>query len=259
MKILILTTPQPGLRYIAHANAVLELLPDSRVAVITGEKRTWERIKFNLGLLRKGIVKYYKRRKRIAGAADKISYCNALEKRLLQEQGWDNELHTTQKEVFTHFSKELCQFIHSFQPDYLLQAGVGIIPGDFIRKNPPILNLHPGILPGIRGVDPQFWARYNGRKDWMGSTLHLVSEKIDAGQPLLRKHLKNIQFHHFIHDVPELVKLETEMLKLLITHGADECKKFDEGGSSKSVYRSYWSKEQYEELESKNWWNGSLS
>lgn len=259
MKILILTSPQAGLRYIAHANAVLELLPQSAVAVITGEKRTWERIQFNLKLLSRGVWKYYQRRKRMARAADKMAYCSKLEQQILNENGWDIHLRSATVQSFSHFNKELYNFISHHQPDYLLQAGVGIIPAGFIRKNPPILNLHPGILPGIRGVDPQFWARYYGKKEWMGSTLHVVTEKIDAGKPILRKRLKYINAHHFIHDVPELVKLETEMLHLFIQHGLNGCESFDEGGEKRSIYRSYWSKEQYEELEQNNWWNGPIT
>lgn len=45
------------------------------------------------------------------------------------------------------------------------------------------INMHPGILPGYRGVWPGFWKLYKGEKQ-AGITIHYINEKIDAGEIL---------------------------------------------------------------------------
>lgn len=45
------------------------------------------------------------------------------------------------------------------------------------------LNMHPGILPGYRGVWPTFWKLYKGDTE-AGITIHYINEEIDAGDLL---------------------------------------------------------------------------
>jgi len=53
------------------------------------------------------------------------------------------------------------------------------------------LNLHPGLLPGYRGVWPDFWKLYKGEKQ-AGITIHYINEKIDEGE-ILAQHLYPIE------------------------------------------------------------------
>ena len=76
--------------------------------------------------------------------------------------------------------------LRDFAPDYVISGGVGIIRQDLLDL-PRIgfLNIHPGLLPEYRGVDPVLWALSEGGS--LGATLHLMSADIDKGPILIRR------------------------------------------------------------------------
>jgi folate-dependent phosphoribosylglycinamide formyltransferase PurN len=45
----------------------------------------------------------------------------------------------------------------------------------------PVLNVHAGVTPRYRGVHGGYWALREGRRDLVGSTVHLVDPGIDTG------------------------------------------------------------------------------
>jgi folate-dependent phosphoribosylglycinamide formyltransferase PurN len=52
------------------------------------------------------------------------------------------------------------------------------------------LNIHMGISPYYRGNSCNFWALFDGRPDYVGSTIHLLSRGLDSG-PMLFHALPN--------------------------------------------------------------------
>ena len=46
------------------------------------------------------------------------------------------------------------------------------------------VNVHMGVSPYYRGAACNFWALYDGRPDLVGATIHLLSERLDAGDIL---------------------------------------------------------------------------
>ena len=46
------------------------------------------------------------------------------------------------------------------------------------------LNIHLGIAPQYRGRDCNFWALYDNKPEFVGATIHLISEKVDQGNVL---------------------------------------------------------------------------
>lgn len=48
-----------------------------------------------------------------------------------------------------------------------------------------IINLHPGLIPEVRGLDAMMWAIYHDLP--LGVTAHLIDHRVDAGRILLRK------------------------------------------------------------------------
>jgi hypothetical protein len=70
--------------------------------------------------------------------------------------------------------------------DLLLLGQTGIVPGEVLSV-PSLgsLNAHPGSLPRYRGMDCAAWALLQGDRDAVGSTLHWVTEQVDAG-PLVQ-------------------------------------------------------------------------
>ena len=65
-----------------------------------------------------------------------------------------------------------------------------IISGDFIKKfKKPILNIHPSLLPKYKGLNTHKNVIKNKEK-YSGSTVHLVTKKLDSGKIILQKKIK---------------------------------------------------------------------
>jgi methionyl-tRNA formyltransferase len=69
-----------------------------------------------------------------------------------------------------------------FEPtsEHAIILGARILKKSTVEKYKTILNLHPGILPGNRGLDNLKWSIIN--KLPIGVTAHFIDEKIDMGQ-----------------------------------------------------------------------------
>jgi methionyl-tRNA formyltransferase len=87
--------------------------------------------------------------------------------------------------------------MRDLRPDYVISGGGGIIRKDLLDL-PRIgfLNIHPGLLPEYRGVDPVLWALSEG--GLLGATLHLMSSGIDEGPLLIRRVLEEEPQHRTI-------------------------------------------------------------
>jgi len=82
-------------------------------------------------------------------------------------------------------SAETLKTIKSWKPDIVVSLYF-----DQILKTEAIqvakiatINMHAGVLPGYRGVWPEFWALYKKEKQ-AGVTIHYINEKIDEGEIL---------------------------------------------------------------------------
>ena len=65
-----------------------------------------------------------------------------------------------------------------------------ILSKNFIKKfNKPILNIHPSLLPKYKGLNTHERVIKNKEK-YSGSTVHLVSKKLDSGKIILQKKIK---------------------------------------------------------------------
>lgn len=257
MKIVALTTTAPGLRYSAHLQTLqalgIELVSISFAGwgcFVDKAWRHWRIIK------RRGLVDYLNWR-----ASNRAASFYRQEVSNYLEDGLSGEVCPQAKpsiiKEFSGFSREALRFIEEQKPDFLFQLGAGLLPPHFVRNAPPILNLHPGILPGIRGLDPLFWAHYYGREDWIGTTLHYIDEGIDTGPPILRRRFKPLKGAHYAESVKKQLCVEIELLQLFFGHYPLGYQSFDMGGCPSSIYRSHWSKKQYEELRACNWWGAA--
>jgi folate-dependent phosphoribosylglycinamide formyltransferase PurN len=60
-------------------------------------------------------------------------------------------------------------------------AGARILPAEIIdRFSVGVLNIHPSLLPGARGLDSWLWDLEKG--DTLGNTAHLIDSRIDCGR-----------------------------------------------------------------------------
>lgn len=88
--------------------------------------------------------------------------------------------------TFDHNSIECENFIKNRPISLGVISGARILKGNIIRQfGKGIINIHPGLLPWIRGLDTLKWSVY---KDCpIGNTAHMINEKIDAGQMICKE------------------------------------------------------------------------
>lgn len=126
---------------------------------------------------------------------------------------------------FDHDSKEVLDFIEKNPVDLYIVSGARILSKEVIEAcNGKILNIHPGFLPDVRGLDTFLWSVYFNKP--LGITAHFITSKIDSGLFIYKEKL-----HLFKDDTPfditlRLLENQTEILikalKIL------ESKKFEE-------------------------------
>lgn len=65
-----------------------------------------------------------------------------------------------------------------------------LFPGEIVGKsNLKIINMHIALLPKYRGMNAPTWEIYE-QQEYAGTTWHLVSEKIDAGEIIVQRKFK---------------------------------------------------------------------
>jgi len=87
--------------------------------------------------------------------------------------------------------KKLLKKLFNHKINLICLAGfMRILSGNFIKtfKN-PILNIHPSLLPKYKGLNTHRRVIKNKEK-YSGSTVHLVSSKLDSGKIILQKRIK---------------------------------------------------------------------
>lgn len=79
------------------------------------------------------------------------------------------------------YHRRLAVELVKHSPQLIVLAGyMRLIPGDFIRAMPPIINVHPSLLPAFPGMGAPTQALAYGAKV-SGCTVHLVDEGMDTG------------------------------------------------------------------------------
>ena len=87
--------------------------------------------------------------------------------------------------------KKLLKKLISNNINLICLAGfMKILSGDFIKNfTKPILNIHPSLLPKYKGLNTHKRVIKNKEK-YSGSTVHLVTAKLDNGKIILQKKIK---------------------------------------------------------------------
>ena len=103
---------------------------------------------------------------------------------------------------------KLLRLLKKFKIELICLAGfMKIISKNFIDKfNKPILNIHPSLLPKYKGLNTHFRVIRNKDK-YSGSTVHLVTPKLDSGKIILQKRIK-------ISKLDNVKSLEKKILKI---------------------------------------------
>ena len=86
-----------------------------------------------------------------------------------------------------------------------------IISENFIKKfNKPILNIHPSLLPKYKGLNTYKKILQNKEK-FSGSTVHLVSKKLDSGKIILQKKIKISKYDNIKTLEKKILRLEHDL------------------------------------------------
>ena len=91
--------------------------------------------------------------------------------------------------VADHNGSKCYNYIRNHPVELAVISGARILKEATIRLFPKgIVNLHPGCLPNIRGLDTLKWSIYLDKP--IGVTAHLISKKIDSGRFLYYNDLR---------------------------------------------------------------------
>lgn len=90
--------------------------------------------------------------------------------------------------VLDHDSTLCVDLIHEYALDYGVVLGARILRPNVIGAfRYGVLNMHPGILPGNRGLDNIKWSLIKQLP--IGVTVHWIDERIDAGRVVARREI----------------------------------------------------------------------
>ena len=85
------------------------------------------------------------------------------------------------------FDEAMASTLERYRPDLLILAGfMRILTSTFVKRfEGRMLNIHPALLPNFPGLNTHQRAIDAGEK-WHGSTVHFVTEEVDAGPMILQ-------------------------------------------------------------------------
>ena len=108
--------------------------------------------------------------------------------------------------------KKLLKKLFNHKINLICLAGfMKILSGNFIKKfNKPILNIHPSLLPKYKGLNTHKNVIKNKEK-YSGSTVHLVTEKLDSGKIILQKKIKISKYENEKTLEKKILKIEHEL------------------------------------------------
>ncbi len=87
--------------------------------------------------------------------------------------------------------KKILNQLSKYKIDLICLAGfMKILTKKFIKKfSKPILNIHPSLLPKYKGLNTHYRVLRNN-EHFSGSTVHLVTSKLDSGKIILQKKIR---------------------------------------------------------------------
>ena len=109
------------------------------------------------------------------------------------------------------FEKNALRLIKINKIEVICLAGfMRILSSDFIKKvKIPILNIHPSLLPKLKGLNTHERA-IKAKHKFSGCTVHYVNEKLDSGKIIIQKKVKILKSDNAISLEKKILKLEHE-------------------------------------------------
>jgi len=108
--------------------------------------------------------------------------------------------------------KKIIKNLNNYKIDLICLAGfMKILSKSFINNfKKPILNIHPSLLPKYKGLNTHERVIKNNDK-FSGSTVHLVTAKLDSGCIILQKKLKILKSDNAKTLEKKILKLEHKL------------------------------------------------
>jgi folate-dependent phosphoribosylglycinamide formyltransferase PurN len=79
------------------------------------------------------------------------------------------------------------EWVQQQQPDLIVLYGTGLLKQPLLSAfENRIVNIHLGLSPYYRGAGTNFWPLVNREPEYVGATIHLAVERVDAGGILLQ-------------------------------------------------------------------------
>src|SRR6202011_2340827 len=77
--------------------------------------------------------------------------------------------------------------LEKIQPDIIVRVSGGLLRRHiFSQARLATLNIHHGQAPLIRGLSIIAWGILENRREWIGTTIHVIDEGVDTGTVLWR-------------------------------------------------------------------------
>jgi len=76
--------------------------------------------------------------------------------------------------------------------DVYVLGGAGLLPGEFVTRA-TVINVHPGLIPTVRGLDAFKWAIHDDLP--LGVSMHVLDAEVDLG-----RHLKSVPTPIYVND-----------------------------------------------------------
>ncbi len=114
---------------------------------------------------------------------------------------------------------KLLKLIKKFKIEVICLAGfMKILSKNFINNfNKPILNIHPSLLPKYKGLNTHLKVLKNKDK-FSGSTVHLVTPKLDSGKIVMQKKIKVSKSDNQTSLEKKILKLEHDLYSKAINN-----------------------------------------
>ena len=110
------------------------------------------------------------------------------------------------------FEKKLLRKLFEYKINLICLAGfMKILSINFIKKyKKPILNIHPSLLPKYKGLNTHKRV-INNKEKFSGSTVHIVSGKLDSGRIILQKKIKVSKYDNAKTLEKKILKVEYKL------------------------------------------------
>jgi len=132
-------------------------------------------------------------------------------------------------------------WVRCLQPDLLLVLGwPTLMPESFLQLFPyGGINIHPSLLPLLKGADPIFSSVLNDTKGY-GITFHKMAKEIDGGNVLLQKPLRRKKLDSYETLYFRFIRVAIRLTPLILKTIHENPKGKVQSGPSSTTTRFHW-------------------